>query len=444
MVNGTVFSSIVALIAYVGLCYVIGRLIASWVAREPEGLLLAGSPLIGSTALSLQLWLYGSLGLPWKSWTLLVPWLVAAVLSFRRFLTSVMADWHQAVTISRRITRMEGLEVVLTVVGILVALTYLLNLVTQPLIAWDAIAMWLFKAKLYYSQQAVDLSAVSADIRRHLDYPPLFSLMVATLYTLIGHVDDISGKAINFLFFLVAAASSLIAVRHLLNRKMAIIFTFLLVSLPLFSNFLFYPTYMGFADYAVGVCMMLSLAHLQQGELNNQPVSYLFAIVFAAFAALTKNEGVVFLVIILALVCLRLVMTVRKPALMFRHWHVSVLVVLALAPVALWQIYIRAHGFESELLTHRNWSELLPLLPRRALVILGSLRRLVSFYLDYPWLAVSYGLSAALLIRSRFRLGLMVYAAISLQLISYFLAYLFTPYDLGWILSTSCPHRLID
>jgi len=375
---------------------------------------------------------------------LLVPWLVAAAVSFRRFLTSVMADWHQAVTIIKRITRMEGLEVVLTVVGILIALTYLLNLVTQPLIAWDAIAMWLFKAKLYYTQQAVDLSAVAADVRRHLDYPPLFSLMVATLYTLIGHVDDISGKSVNFLFFLVAAASSLIAVRSLLNRRMAIIFTFLLGSLPLFANFLFYPAFMGFADYAVGVCMMLSLAHLQQGELNNQPASYLFSIVFAAFAALTKNEGMVFLAITLGLVGLRLVLTMRRPARMLRYWRASLLVLLALTPVALWQIYTRSHGFESELLAHRNWGELLPLLPRRTLVILGSLRRLVSFYLDYPWLAVSFALSTALLVRSRFRFGLMVYAAISLQLISYFLAYLFTPYDLGWILSTSVDRLIVQ
>src|SRR5205814_321812 len=87
---------------------------------------------------------------------------------------------------------------------------YLLSLLAQPLVGWDAIAMWLFKAKVFFDSGSVDLANLPPrpiSATRHLDYPPLFSLMVATAWVLLSHVDDMVGKSIGFMFLISGVAA---------------------------------------------------------------------------------------------------------------------------------------------------------------------------------------------------------------------------------------------
>src|SRR5438552_11312317 len=245
MVNGHIVVSILDLMTYLAISYAVGRLLLARLTIDPSPPLRIGAPLIGAAILALQLWLYGSLHLPWHPVTLLLPWLVLVALGRRGFRTAVVSDWELVRQVGRELTRLEPLELVLVVAGVIISVTYLLNLVTQPVVGIDAVAMWLYKAKLYYAQNAVDLSPVAADVRRNLDYPPLFSLMISTLYALIGHVDDIFGKSVNFLFFVVGTASFIALVRSLLSRLLTVLFGFLLVAMPIFSFALFISQYLG-------------------------------------------------------------------------------------------------------------------------------------------------------------------------------------------------------
>jgi hypothetical protein len=330
------------------------------------------------------------------------------------------------------------LGIVLSLAASLIACTYLINLVTQPLTAWDAIAIWMFKAKLYYNLQSVSLQPIVADVGRQLDYPPMFSLMVASLYALIGRVDDILGKAINFVFLLAAAGACFALVRTLLDRRMAVMFTFLLVALPLFSPALSDTSYMGYADYALGVCLMLALAHFQKAEISKQPAAYGLAVVFACLAALIKNEGVAFLGILLSGLGVRAVL--RGDWMSIRRVNKAVLpgLIVAVVPVLIWQVYVKVNGFASGLTGPRNWAALVPLIPGRALMILKTVGRLViSFNTDYPWLALSFLLASLLLVLNRLRFGFMVYLVLCLQVVGYFVVYLLAPGDLRWLLATS-------
>ncbi|HVS05246.1 MAG TPA: hypothetical protein VHK65_03665 [Candidatus Dormibacteraeota bacterium] len=439
MVDGHIVISILTLIAYLAISYVVGRLLVARLTTHPSPLLLTGAPLIGAGILALQLWLYGSVRLPWNRVTLLLPWLVLVLLSRRRFWAALVGDWELATQVGRALTRLEPLELVLAVTGMVFALTYLLNLVTQPVTGIDAIAMWLYKAKLYYAQNAVDLRPVAPDdVYRNLDYPPLFSLMVSTLYVLMGRVDDIFGKSVNFLFFVVGTASFLALVRSLMSRVLTVLFGFLLVAMPIFSFALFSSHYMGWADYPFGIWMLVALIYLFDGVRADDGVSLLFAMIAAAMAALTKNEGLSFLAIILLLLGYRLARKLAASrALPPIEPRLLATGLLALAPVVLWQLYIRSRGFDHAVLSHRQWGQLLAALPGRAVQIVRGTRPLATFALDYPWIAVSFVLASLLLFIRRPRISGWVYAAVAGQIAAYFIAYLLTPYDLDYILSTT-------
>lgn len=438
MVNGHILVSILALVAYIAISYVVGRLLLAHLTAHPGPPLRVGAPLIGAGIVALQLWLYGSVHLPWNRATLLLPWLVLVVLSRRRLWAALRSDWDLATQVGRALTQLEPLELVLVVAGLLFAFTYLVNLVTQPLIGIDAVAMWLFKAKLYYAQNAVDLRPVAADVRRNLDYPPLFSLMVSTLYTLIGRVDDIFGKSVNFVFFAVGTASFIAVVRPLMSRMLTVLFGFLLAAMPVFSFALFSAQYMGWADYPLGIWMLVSLIFLFDGVRNDDSASLLFAVIAAAMAALTKNEGLSFLGIVLLLLGYRAVRTFAATrAVPEVDRRLLATGVLALLPVVLWQLYIRSQGFDHALLSHRQWGQLLAALPGRAVQILRGARPLASLGLDYPWIAAGFVLATLLQFIRRPAFSAWVYAAVVAQIVAYFIAYLLTPYDLDYILATT-------
>jgi hypothetical protein len=445
MPNGHVVLSVVVLAAYVAISYVVGRLLLTRLTMHPSLPLRLGVPLIGAAILALQLWLYGSVHLPWNRVTLLAPWLVLAVLGRRRLWAALIDDWELAKQVGRALTRLEPLELVLVVTGSFFALTYLINLVTQPVIGIDAIAMWLFKAKLYYAQNAVDLRPVSADIRRNLDYPPLYSLMVSTLYVLMGRVDDIFGKSVNFLFFLVGTASFIALLRSLMSRMLTILFGFLLVAMPIFSFALFSAHYMGWADYPLGIWMLVSLIYLFDGVRSDDGASLLFAVVAAAMAALTKNEGLSFLAIILLLLGYRLARQIAMTrALPQVDPRLLVTGLVALAPVLLWQLYIRGEGFDQAMLSNRHWGQVLAAIPGRAAQIIRGTRPLASLNLDYPWIGMGFVLASLLMLIRRPPVSTWVYAAVAGQIAAYFIAYLLTPYDLGYILDTTFSRLILQ
>ncbi len=360
--------SVVGLIAYLAIAYSIGRLLVGLVVANPGGLVRATAPLLGGSALAIQLWIYGAVHIPWNPLTILAPWLVAGVVRRRELRRAAADDWRAVTTEIRLLAASGPLELVLLLGLVALGLVYLLNLVTQPVLGWDAIAIWLFKAKLYYAQQAVNLAPISTDIRRNLDYPPLYSLMVDSLYALSGHLDDIFGKSVTYLFFLTGVVGFLVTVRDLLGRQLAITFTFVLAAMPIFLSALFSFPYMGWADYPFAILMLVSLLHLVQGLRTGDHFSYALAVVYAGLGALTKNEGVSFLgivVVVLGAPYLIKALRLKKAPGLDRTFVIVVL--LGVAPLIAWQLYLRFNGIHAaRLVSQQGWRELVPTLPGRA------------------------------------------------------------------------------
>jgi hypothetical protein len=439
-------ASVAVLIAYVILAWILGRLLVGLLSDEPSVLLRTTSPLLGGAMLGLQLWLYGAVHVPWVDLTMVTPWLLLAASRWRRLGVSLTADLREVLGEIRLLILGTGhLEALLAILITTMSFVYLVNLVTQPVLGWDAIAMWLFKAKVFYLQQAADLGPIASDVRRNLDYPPLYPLMVDSSYVLIGHLDEVFGKSVTFLFFLTGLLGFYVTVNELIGRLPALVFSFLLAALPIFGVALFSDVQMGWADYPVGILMLVSLLHLFRGQLMGDKQSYLAAVVFAALAAITKNEGLSFLGIVTLLLLVVLVKVIRTSG--WPRIPVVFLIVgfSSLVPVVAWQIYLRLHGIHpAQVLSVQGLAATHLSLATRAIVILRIMHGVVVQHSDYPWIGVDLALALLLIAVRRRGPAIFLAAAVLLQLAAYFLVYLVTPYDLIFLISTSLDRLVLQ
>jgi len=442
----TVLGSGLGLALYILLSYLVGRLIATLLGFHVDALVRAGCPLIGAAAMGIELWIFGVVHVPWFVLWLVLPWLVAAVVTRRRTIAAVRDEVASIRPLLSGLGDLDPLTAGLVAFTVATLGFYLLNLLAQPLVGWDAIAMWLFKAKVFFDSGSVDLANLPPrpiSATRHLDYPPLFSLMVATAWVLLSHVDDMVGKSIGFMFLISGVAAVSASLLPLLGARLTAMFALLMVALPALQTSFVLPYYMGYADYAIAVFMLLSLAHLYRSVRLGRDLDSGLAFLFAALAALTKNEGLPFLLVIAVVFVFGAawgrVKERETPSLLL----VSV-AAAGLLPVVAWQVYTRVHGFNSDVLSlpHPAWT--IGLLTSRARTIASFFFHLMNRNDDYPWLAAGWIVATVLTVISRYRRLTLVWAALTAQGLTYGIALLTTPNEVTFELNTAADRLVLQ
>ena len=442
----TVLGSGLGLALYILLSYLVGRLIATLLGFHVDALVRAGCPLIGAAAMGIELWIFGVVHVPWFVLWLVLPWLVVAVVTCRRTIAAVRDEVASLRPLLSGLGDLDPLTAGLVAFTVATLGFYLLNLLAQPLVGWDAIAMWLFKAKVFFDSGSVDLANLPPrpiSATRHLDYPPLFSLMVATAWVLLSHVDDMVGKSIGFMFLISGVAAVSASLLPLLGTRLTAMFALLMVALPALQTSFVLPYYMGYADYAIAVFMLLSLAHLYRSVRLGRDLDSGLAFLFAALAALTKNEGLPFLLVIAVVFVFGAawgrVKERETPSLLL----VSV-AAAGLLPVVAWQVYTRVHGFNSDVLSlpHPAWT--IGLLTSRARTIASFFFHLMNRNDDYPWLAAGWIVATVLTVVSRYRRLTLVWAALTAQGLTYGIALLTTPNEVTFELNTAADRLVLQ
>ena len=404
MISLTVVLSLVAVAAYVALAYLNGRLIVRMVTATPEPLSTAGAPLLGAAAIGVQLWLYGLASIPWNPITLVAPWLVAWVIARHRLIEALRQDWAFVCAEAQRIRRQDRLTLILVGVAGLLLVTYALNLVTQPLTGFDAVSMWFFKAKQFYAEGSVDPGSIAglatswpsdpgpyvitARVIRSLDYPPLFSLMVASIYALTWGVHDTLGKGVDVMYVVSGFAIVWTAVSRFAGVGRAAVVAFLAVAIAAVQTAMQDPLYTGYADYPLGVAMVASLANLHRGLTGGRTESWIFAMLFASVAALLKSEGLPFLLLVTAVVAMR-------------SWRslLSAPVLISAAPVVAWQAFVAFNGWSSHHLLNDSLTTLPFIVPTRAALIVAYIAQVIAMRIDHLWLAAAFAVTAWLVWR---------------------------------------------
>lgn len=159
----------------------------------------------------------------------------------------------------------------------------------MPIEAYDAIAIYALKAKIFYMAKAIPLDFFSRfkDFVPHIEYPLLVPLSETYHFIFLGTLNDILVKVIFPLFYLATLIVFYHVLLRYLNRRGALLFTFLLATVPQFAE---YATN-AYADMVFAFYYSSGLFYLYLWMREKQAPYLIVSFLFALLSMWTKTEG---------------------------------------------------------------------------------------------------------------------------------------------------------
>jgi hypothetical protein len=241
----------------------------------------------GAAALSFQLFVYSLAGLPWNPLLILAPWIAGAAIVLIRFPHKIAApnwrtpSWWEALL----------LLAALAPIAVWGPLERLMPLTSQ---AWDAWAIWLFKARAFYLDGGIEpFLTRTSEFSTQPGYPLLVPLYATFLYVVNGAVADHAAKILSPCYF----AATLGVYSHFSRRfgrpEVAAATTAMLGWLPMAAVVAFRLA--GYADTALAFYFVVAGRFLYGWLKEDRTEDLAAAVLGATAAAWTKNEGLLFL-----------------------------------------------------------------------------------------------------------------------------------------------------
>lgn len=316
-------------------------------------------------------------------------------------------------------------------------LAFLVGVVAVPLLAvrrapvdWDARSIWFFHADWFWTGGAKAVAAFDDPSLAfsHPDYPPLAPGTAASVWTLLGR--DLELAQLTFSLLGASALVTMAAVLALVTRvprrcSAGIGAALILAAYGMAAG----GGTNGYVDLLWAAAFAAGAIGLLLGESN--PAASVVGAICVAVAMLTKNEGMVAGVLLLAAVVVT------------RRWRSGL--VLAAAPMALaavWALTARALGAEGDLASQGRLSGLLRLdseVLSRAGPTLAGMWRWCRWELIVAVAVAAVGVAVARRDRTTM-VGhgvLRLWVAVAGCLASLLLAYLISPHGIEWHLRTS-------
>ena len=249
---------------------------------------------LGAFAISIEMFAFDLAGIGWNRWVVLLPWVVlVAVRLYQARGGFSPGAWP----------RPAWRQLALAVLTLVPAAVWWPYERVMPLTssAWDAWAIWLFKAKAFYLDgSAGPFLARAVEFADHQPgYPLLMPLYGAFLYTLNGAVDDYAFKMASVCFFLASLGVFHYFARRAGRASPALAFTAMLASVPMLNVVAFELA--GYVDTTLALYLLAAAGFLYFWWREGNRFDLAAASVAAAAAAWTKNEGQFFLPAIMLL-----------------------------------------------------------------------------------------------------------------------------------------------
>jgi hypothetical protein len=225
---------------------------------------------------------------------------------------------------------------------------YYLQVLSEPLLHWDARSIWFFHARMIWLEGALRQQAGwnhHSIVFSHPDYPMLVPALAAQLTSLKGYWNEFLPKG-SLVVMLVPIVLWILSFRR---RSV----TFVLLVLAFFFSLggWLWNGYMdGYLVMYAGVALLSFGRYLSEGRL----VDLCSAMVAAGIASNLKNEGLLFAVCFVAAVLVSGIkyseLTVKRLAKHFRTNPVAIgVLLLSIAPAVMWTLCKAAWGIQSEL-----------------------------------------------------------------------------------------------
>lgn len=393
---------------------------------------------LGSGLLTVEMFAFALLGLPWDPLGLSVlPALCAVIAVMRGRRRGDTAGYPTALAASRG---RRAFRIGLTLILLMLIGGTFLKAALVPLSTWDGFAIWGFKGKAFYADGAVSEAFFSEPTRgySHLDYPVHLPLLMAWIALILEQWHD----ALVMLLFPVFYASLLLMVYGALARQgapeIALAFTAGLGSVPQLLD----HASAAMADlplaYYLAASVALLLLHLERSEGS----ALLAAALMGGMAGWTKNEGLA----LFGIAACWLGAWTATPDSRWRRPLRTTLIYLAIGGMVVlpwvgWRWYL---GLGTDVLPGGRWLSNLGEAPGRLALILTALAaeagRVPRWNLLWPlFLLASVTILWLRPVRSAHRYAAVVWSALGV----YTLIYLVTERNLPWLLSTSLDRLLL-
>jgi hypothetical protein len=332
-------------------------------------------------------------------------------------------------------------------IALLISWIRLVQMATAlPVGAWDAWALWNFRAKFLAGPGGVWRYALSPLISNsHPDYPLLLPAFVARVWKASGNMDAIAPLVTALLFFaaLLALLMSVIA----LMRGTASALLAGLVILSTTSLLVWAPAQYADIPLAFYYLGAISLIFLEASSTSAGRAALFWAGLCAGFAAWTKNEGIAFLA------CLAIIFVVftlwkrRTPGALARAgWLVA-----GASPgviLTLWLKFFLAPAVDPLVTQGASGLTRLHDFSRYAQVAGGFFNTVLGLGsgLTHPLILLAI---LAILVRWQIEecyrfASLIASAVLVLVFLSYCLVYLMTPYALAWQVQSSFDRLILQ
>lgn len=228
-------------------------------------------------------------------------------------------------------------DFIIATITIATLLPVFIHATRSYVIEWDAVAMWMLKAKaLYLSGTQSSVFHSSDFLYSSQPYPIGIPLIGAMLYTYVGFVNDQMFLLYLSLWYLMVVFVTLAGVRRALPHFSSI--TLWLVVMALFIT----PSYLrfshnGYVDIAmalpIALCTYLFIFEKQRALL----------MVIAGFSLMIKNEGMALVVASVV----SLFFSSRQPSSPLKKVFLTMCILFAFSGYLYWQLYTRMNGIPS-------------------------------------------------------------------------------------------------
>jgi hypothetical protein len=418
--------------------------------RLPFGLLVPAAWLAGSGLLAIEYLLLAQMQLAWNPITVWLPWLpVFALAAWRlrgtddgrrttddgrpkpagyRLSSIVHRPFHASPP-----TRL-GLiaDIVAGAAIVLWTMALIIHTFGLPLTGWDAIAMWVLKGRYFFGAGTVPTVFLTDPYYLiHMDYPMMVPMTVARIYSWIGD-NDVVVKGWWSLLAGASAAGLYFGLEGIVGRAARLAGLLLVISLP---AMIIYGAedLAGLADLPLAVFFLYAALFLYRWLHSSSPAEFSLSAFFFGLAAFTKNEGLP--VAAFGLATLVALAVIRKRRGGFQMWVGHALALAAIVP---WEIEKAVLNITSDL--HPTVSAVLQNWQGRIVPILDDLYHDMGDFtvMAEVWLLfVPLAVAGLIFAPRRWLLALPLLLLVAAHFAIIILAFVTTPYDLTWHLSTA-------
>lgn len=313
------------------------------------------------------------------------------------------------------------------------------------LVSWDAVAIWFFKAKVFFLHDGVWMNNFFTDTSvytySHRAYPIGFPLLITGYYRLIGFANDQVAQFIPLQFYLNMTLLFFGMVLHIFKKAMRLSIFLFTTSLVIFPNIIIY-SHNGYADVAISfyiatlTCLLIFMLDMKKNVYELARLSIFVSIA----AALVKNEGIaLFCIVAMTTIASTIILQIRKKSEPLKILqYVVIPLIIGSIIILSWSYIGHTLSFptDSYLLGGQSMSIVsrIKLILNQYVLELGSTAK-YSFILILS-LFVFIFQSTLYLFRRKFWVFIPLYFA-ALQFAVYTLIYLRTGIQLQWQLTTS-------